>query len=527
MSNPDLTFFLLIDNIKYEYFNKKRYIYDNNQLHANINISMNGKQIGNGEIILLYNHNYDENDSIQNYINCYNVPENDKNKILYISWMKNFTGTYTGIYLFKLICHIAKLKHKPLIILVPTESEGCSIKNDSCEYNINTNNKLNSYNIFDIENPYNTIDNTRPLLNCKLNRLYLNYGFTIPNKICHPYDPSMNQCFMICGIDRLYKIINLYLLMHFKPNTTDSLEILIKRKQIENKINLRRGKRISTLFNTPLIISKKKNSYKKKTYNKSIQSLKSIKKKSSYHISNNNENISRLFNSNEVNNEVKVNDKVKVSDKFNINNNNSIITFKYKNTINNDIQKQLLKVYTNKKNNLSLPRQFSFARIELNGFSETDSLIKKLQSVKNINKYNFNFSKFAYLPILKNKNDKQDKNNINITKSQNTGTYFTKTNKNTIFPSLNLGPVNPEKQTYFLKKGSGSILLNEIIRYLKNKDIKTLFLHATTPDLVPYYEKNGFHVFNEDVLMFEPLDEYDSPIYYGDQNSGPLMYMNL
>ena len=507
MSNPDTTFFLSIDNIKYEYFNKKKYIYDDNQLHVTINISINGKQIGNGEISLFYNHNNYDNDSLKNYITCHNVKENDKNKILYISWMKNINGKNTGIYLFKLICHIAKQKNKNLIILEPTGSEGCTVNNDSCEYNTNTNNKLNSYNILDMENPYNTIDNTYPLLNCKLNRLYLNYGFTISNKICHPYGPSINQCFMICGIDRLCKIINLYLLMHFKPNTKDSLKILLERKQIENEINLRMGKRISTLFNTSNL-NRNTNTKSKKKHNKSKKKLAV-----SNHNTNNNENISRLFNFNEVN--------PKVDDKFNINTTtNKRILFKYTNTINNNIQKKLSNVYTTNKNNLSSPRVLSAATIHLTGSVEGNELIEKLKKVDKSKISHLNFDKFAYLGIIRNLNDK------NIKNSKKTGTYLNKTTKNTNFPTLDLGKVNPETNNYFIKKGSGALLINEIIKKLKAIGIKTVFLHAANPNLIPYYKKFGFDVFNAQVFMIEP-SEYYPAVYYGEQGSGPLMYMNL
>ena len=147
-----------------------------------------------------------------------------------------------------------------------------------------------------------------------------------------------------------------------------------------------------------------------------------------------------------------------------------------------------------------------------------DDLISKLKSKIPDNHYNFDYINIAYLAIIKNSTDKD------IPTSRSEGSFVSENNKQITFNQLDLGKKNPETNLYYLKKGSGSILLQEVINDLKIKGIKTIILQAAKPDLVPYYEKHNFIVIQEQIPLFV-FD--DSVVYYGDQSSGPLMYRNL
>ena len=195
------------------------------------------------------------------------------------------------------------------------------------------------------------------------------------------------------------------------------------------------------------------------------------------------------------------------------------ISYRYKNTIDDNFKDILLNMYPNSNNKikLSLPRILSQAMIQLKDNQEVKSLIEKLKTKIPTNEFKFDYNNFAYLPILKNLDD------ISIEISKQDGTFIN--NKNIPLDKKGkFGKPNPETKKYYLKKGSGSILLQKIITKLKQYGIKTLFLHAANPQLVTFYEKQGFKILYKSIPMLE-MDDYI--VYYGEGGSGPLMYMNL
>ena len=196
--------------------------------------------------------------------------------------------------------------------------------------------------------------------------------------------------------------------------------------------------------------------------------------------------------------------------------------YKYKNTINNNRRKTLSREYSNQNNiqKLSQPRALTMANVQFPGHDDVKALVTtlKTQDDKFQSKYNFDYENFAYLAIIKNIDNK------NISTSKNEGTYLSESVKDSVFKDNNFGKIHPESKKYFLKKGSGFVLLNKIIEDLKSRGIKTIILHSANMPLVSYYERFGFKEITEKIKMFE----YEGDItYYGDGNSGPLMYMNL
>jgi hypothetical protein len=58
---------------------------------------------------------------------------------------------------------------------------------------------------------------------------------------------------------------------------------------------------------------------------------------------------------------------------------------------------------------------------------------------------------------------------------------------------------NPETGHYFLKRGTGELLLHGLLDDLKEEKYNTVVLQASSDNLIKYYKKFGFQLFPEKV----------------------------
>ena len=269
MDKNNLTELITIENIKYSYFNNKKYTNNYKKFDATLSISIDDKIIGDGALTLKYDK--DDDDNIKEYIQCYGNKINSRD-ILYIS---GIFGRNIGNYLLQLVCHFAKLHNKTLIILVSNAGEGCKSEKNSCEMDSEYE-LLNNFNTFNKYNPFDTNNKEMPKLFCKLNRLYLNYGFfIIPKKECDFFE--YKKCYMYCGTDRLSYIVDNYIKSNIKVNTTNSLKKLSKWiNSEEDESELKIGNNISKLFNKN--INNRNSKLLSKKYRKFMNNFKSLEK---------------------------------------------------------------------------------------------------------------------------------------------------------------------------------------------------------------------------------------------------------
>jgi hypothetical protein len=106
------------------------------------------------------------------------------------------------------------------------------------------------------------------------------------------------------------------------------------------------------------------------------------------------------------------------------------------------------------------------------------------------------------------------------------GSFVTEAQKQNLFGTAAIGKVNPEKGAYYLRKNAGGDLFRQAIADLQREGIiKTILLNANTPALESYYARFGFKTIPEKVVMLEIPGVVK--VYYGDGDTGKLMYLHL
>ena len=85
--------------------------------------------------------------------------------------------------------------------------------------------------------------------------------------------------------------------------------------------------------------------------------------------------------------------------------------------------------------------------------------------------------------MIRNKFDGSFKSN------PNTSSSLTESEKKEVFGNSNIGPKNPETEKFFLKKGTGNVLIPFYIEDARKRGIKTILLEAVNNKLVEYYSK--------------------------------------
>jgi len=221
-----------IDNILFS-IPVESFEYDTNKFKAShIKVFVDGNEQQNTGEISLYFKDVDDHyqigyfvglcpPNIHGFVDNDGVPDIDKidenmNKIAYISWLG---GKGIGMYLYKLIFMICKEQKKSILIGTSAHSEGCMNIEDACEREVMY--KSDNLDSFVVDNPYNTKDGKNPVITCKLNRLYLNYGYYFSHNPCVYY--NTNFCIRWGYTNRLAKILNNYLQYNMKVNTKNSL----------------------------------------------------------------------------------------------------------------------------------------------------------------------------------------------------------------------------------------------------------------------------------------------------------------
>ena len=169
-------------------------------------------------------------------------------KVAYVSWIG---GRGIGLYIYKLIAKLCKDKNRSIIIGTSAWSEGCESKENTCESKIEYTEPMDT---FDHDNPYSTSDGKMPVIKCKLNRLYLNYGYYFSEHECK--DPADQMyCTRWGYIKRIEYIVDLYLKHEMQANTSCSL------LRLANSIRVAGGSS-KKLSEWQLFLKKNKGKYK-------------------------------------------------------------------------------------------------------------------------------------------------------------------------------------------------------------------------------------------------------------------------
>lgn len=214
-------------------------------------------------------------------------------------------------------------------------------------------------------------------------------------------------------------------------------------------------------------------------------------------------------------------------------NNHRIYTLK--NTLNANILSKILStssLSTNEKTKRE--RNVAFINVAKNSTGETEDFIKAVKSSPNATE--ILKSPIEYLSMIRNKFDGSFKSN------PNTSSSLTESEKKEVFGNSNIGPKNPETEKYFLKKGTGNVLIPFYIEDARKRGIKTILLQAVNNKLVEYYSKFGFKsvkgaIYHGENLNIEKnLNMYNStlkkrvPQRYKNGSilkSGKIMYIHL
>jgi hypothetical protein len=208
-----------------------------------------------------------------------------------------------------------------------------------------------------------------------------------------------------------------------------------------------------------------------------------------------------------MNNSNRINLNTSVSDQ---------LTYTYRGPIPKQFRNKVKNTYT-KKNNLKNPRILSKATVSTDNHADTKDIVQKIQENEE-NAAIIKNKKIAYLGNITN-------TDINLSKNSKEGTSVTRTTRTNIFQNnLNLGNPHPELHSYQLQKGVGKKLMDHIIEDLRGKGFQMIILHAANKKLVSYYNKFGFQEFPKQVKM---MNINGMIFYYGSEDTGPIMYLNL
>lgn len=175
------------------------------------------------------------------------------------------------------------------------------------------------------------------------------------------------------------------------------------------------------------------------------------------------------------------------------------LIYTLKNTLNANILSKILptsSLHTNEKTRRE--RNVAFINVAKNSTGETADFIGAVSSSPNASE--ILKSPIEYLSMIRNKFDGSFKNN------PNTSSSLTESEKREIFGNSNIGPKNPETEKYFLKKGTGNILIPFYIEDARKRGIKTILLEAVNNKLVEYYSKFGFKIVRGAVYHGERLN---------------------
>lgn len=174
--------------------------------------------------------------------------------------------------------------------------------------------------------------------------------------------------------------------------------------------------------------------------------------------------------------------------------------------------KNKLKNKNNKiMNNSNISRNLSSLYLSKENSDETASIINSIKAI------NFDIQ----LPAVQIAFVSNNLNNNIITNSK-IGTYIKTRNKNKHFTNIG-NPISfGNKSGYFLRKGAGEILINYVINEMRNKGIKTIFVHPDNRKLELYYGKFGFKI-----IPNVPKNINRPKLLYESHGFGRLMYLKL
>ncbi len=159
------------------------------------------------------------------------------------------------------------------------------------------------------------------------------------------------------------------------------------------------------------------------------------------------------------------------------------------NTVNANIRKALKEKIQN--NELNNERMLSYVYATFEGHDTFNKDIKDIQhsGVKNSWLLIGNICFITYLTNIWDKN---------IVSNPKKGTILRNYQKNKYLKNINLRK-NPETGHYFLKRGTGELLLHGLLDDLKEEKYNTVVLQASSDNLIKYYKKFGFQLFPEKV----------------------------
>jgi hypothetical protein len=195
---------------------------------------------------------------------------------------------------------------------------------------------------------------------------------------------------------------------------------------------------------------------------------------------------------------------------INIKNNKDEIIYTLRGPLNFTLKSKLKNKTSKILNNSNIPRNLSKLYITKENSTEVFDLLETVYSIKpDI------LLPAVQITILYNKLD------TNILTNSKKGTYIKVANKNKYFDDIG----NPtksfsDKYGYFLSKGAAYKLLTKAINDMRDKGIKTIFVHPLNKDLEIYYKRFGFIPIKNVPLQLGRKQYYESI-------GGSIMYLEL
>lgn len=143
---------------------------------------------------------------------------------------------------------------------------------------------------------------------------------------------------------------------------------------------------------------------------------------------------------------------------------------------------------------------------------ETQYLINRIKMVKPDLK-----EPIVFLTVLQNLFYK------NILTDPISGTFISLENKNKYFNNIGAPISFGGKTVHYLRKGAGALLLNHVIKEMKERGVKTIITEPLHKFLEGYYSRFGFKI-----IPKVPLDFESKGMYYGMSDDLPnIMYLEL
>lgn len=192
---------------------------------------------------------------------------------------------------------------------------------------------------------------------------------------------------------------------------------------------------------------------------------------------------------------------------INIEENNNTIIYTLRGPLNSTLKSKLKNKTSKILNNSNIPRILSTLHVTDYNSEETIDIINKVKKIKP--DLLLPAVQLAYI---------SNRFSTNILTNSKEGTFIKMKNKSKHFK--NIGSVT-RNRGYFLRKGAGTILMNRIIKDMKNKGIKTILVHPSNKDLEKYYSIFGF------IIIPKVFRNYNTKQYYENNNEGHMMYLEL